>query len=228
MKKRNKGKWNKVKRKEAIGNIGKAVSFKVRWYLLLDATSSAVAANARIFATVDRKTDTQLIFIWWWDVQLGHRVLCCNFFTGVHQLHNNGHWPWNSSKFEIFDIVVTDSLLLRHMHFSSTNSGYISEIFHLFSSRCHPIAKKPLKVTIHTLTNQNTYHFWHTCNKRICLQVRNCCVRLVVMATLPAGLNWYLELGWAICFTWGPDGVFWSDCNLDEQKNSIVRKLLDS
>jgi hypothetical protein len=53
-----------VKRKEAIGNIGKAVSFKVRWYLLLDATSSAVAANARIFATVDRKTDTQLIFIW--------------------------------------------------------------------------------------------------------------------------------------------------------------------
>jgi hypothetical protein len=36
----------------------------VKEYLLLDAASSAVAANARIFATVDRQTDTQLIFIW--------------------------------------------------------------------------------------------------------------------------------------------------------------------
>lgn len=35
----------------------------VKEYLLLDAASSAVAANARIFAAVDRQTDTQLIII---------------------------------------------------------------------------------------------------------------------------------------------------------------------
>jgi hypothetical protein len=35
----------------------------VKHYLLLDAAASAVAANARIFATVDGQTDTQLIFI---------------------------------------------------------------------------------------------------------------------------------------------------------------------
>jgi len=72
----------------------------VKGYLLLDAASSAVAANARIFATVDRQTNTQLIFIWWWDIQLSCSACHYNFFTGIHQLHNNAQWSWNTSKSE--------------------------------------------------------------------------------------------------------------------------------
>jgi Mrp family chromosome partitioning ATPase len=36
-------------------------------YLLLDAAPSAVTADARIFAAVDRHTDAQLIFVRCWD-----------------------------------------------------------------------------------------------------------------------------------------------------------------
>jgi hypothetical protein len=55
-------KENKNKQKKI--NISTITMTSVKEYLLLDAASSAVAANARIFATVDRQTDTQLIFIW--------------------------------------------------------------------------------------------------------------------------------------------------------------------
>jgi hypothetical protein len=68
-------------------------------YLLLDAAPSAVTADAGIFAAIDRHADTQLIFVRRRDDQLGPSSSCCDFFTWVHQLHNNTQSQLKSSKF---------------------------------------------------------------------------------------------------------------------------------